>query len=77
MKHTINIQLCKNHLTNDDTYYAQVFKGGLRSKEGIIEMIIRDRSEIRKETISAASALYDKKVIERLLRGETVNYGFF
>jgi len=77
MKHIIDIQLCKNHLTNDDSYYAQIFKGGMRTKEEIIEMIIKDRTELRKETISTASSLYDKKVMERLLRGEIINYGFF
>jgi len=77
MKRTIDIQICKNHLTNDDSYYGQVFKGGMRTKESIIEMIVGSRTELRGTTILASSNMFDNKTMERLLQGETVSYGFF
>ena len=77
MRQRIDIKLCKNHLTNDESYYAQVFKGGIRSKEMIVEMIVDARTELRGGTILASSNLYDNMAMERLLRGETVRYGFF
>ena len=49
----------------------------MRTKEEIIGLILKDRTELRKETISFAASLYDEKVMERLLRGEIINYGFF
>ena len=77
MKRTIDIQISKNHLTNDDSYYGQVFKGRMRTKEAIIEMIVGSRTELRGSTILAASNMFDNKTMERLLQGETVSYGFF
>ena len=77
MKERIYVNLCKNHARNDKDYYAQINSSRVKTKENIISMILRRRTELREETISSSLSLFNEMAMEQLLQGKTVNYGLF
>ena len=76
MKNTLKAWLKKNQLTSDpNDYSATVVSSGSVNIDDIIDEIINDGSELKKETILSVVTRFNSKAASMVLSGYNVNTG--
>ncbi|GHT17181.1 hypothetical protein AGMMS4956_20560 [Bacteroidia bacterium] len=76
MAHKLKAWLVKNNLTPDPTdYVGMVESFGSTSAEGLIDELVNDGMELKRETVLDVVTRYNRKCIDMALRGYNVNTG--
>lgn len=76
MKYSLKAWLRKNHLTDDpNDHVASVVSNGHVDPDDIIDEIISDGTDLKRETIKNAVNLYQNKAASLVLSGYSVNTG--
>ncbi|GHT65968.1 hypothetical protein FACS189452_01030 [Bacteroidia bacterium] len=76
MAHKLKAWLVKNNLTPDPTDFAGMVESfGSVAAEGLIDELVNDGMELKRETVLDVVTRYNRKCIDMALRGYNVNTG--